>query len=57
LSLALRIALKARQLGLTWLALAFALWHLILHSVATILLFSKRDEEATDLLFRSPATP
>jgi hypothetical protein len=46
------IALKARQLGLTWLALAFALWHLILHPVATILLFSKRDDEATDLLYR-----
>lgn len=44
--------LKARQLGLTWLALAFGLWHLTLHPVATVLLFSRRDDESTDLLQR-----
>lgn len=44
------VALKARQLGMTWLALAFALWHLLLHPVATVLLFSRRDDEAVDLL-------
>jgi hypothetical protein len=48
----LLVILKARQLGLTWLALAFALWHCLLHPVATVLLFSRRDDEATDLLDR-----
>jgi hypothetical protein len=46
------VVLKARQLGLTWLCLAFGLWHLTLHPVATVLLFSRRDDEACDLLFR-----
>jgi hypothetical protein len=44
------VALKARQLGLTWLTLAFALWLLLFHPIATVLLFSRRDEEARDLL-------
>src|SRR5262249_47211753 len=48
----LLVVLKARQLGLTWLALAFGLWHVLLHPVATVLLFSRRDDEATDLLAR-----
>ena len=43
-------ALKARQLGLTWLVLAFALWLLLFHPIATVLLFSRRDDEAVDLL-------
>ena len=42
--------LKARQLGLTWLVLGFALWQLLFHPAATVLLFSRRDDEATDLL-------
>jgi hypothetical protein len=48
----LLVVLKARQLGLTWLALALGLWHVLLHPVATVLLFSRRDDEATDLLAR-----
>lgn len=44
------ILLKARQLGMTWLVLAFALWLMLFHPAATVLLFSKRDDEATDLL-------
>lgn len=44
------IWLKARQLGLTWLFLALALWLMIFHPIATILLFSKRDDEARYLL-------
>jgi hypothetical protein len=44
------VALKARQLGLTWLVLAFALWLLLFHPIATVLLFSRRDDEAVDLL-------
>jgi hypothetical protein len=46
------VILKARQLGLTWLALAFALWHVLLHPIATVLVFSRRDDEAVDLLAR-----
>src|SRR5260370_38566516 len=42
--------LKARQLGLTWLVVAFALWLLLFHPIATVLLFSRRDDEAVDLL-------
>ena len=44
------VALKARQLGLTWLVLAFTLWLMLFSPIATILLFSRRDDEATDLL-------
>lgn len=46
----LSIALKARQLGLTWLALGYALWKLLFHPIATALIFSKRDDEAVYLL-------
>jgi hypothetical protein len=44
------VVLKARQLGLTWLALGFALWLLLFHPAATVLLFSRRDDESVDLL-------
>lgn len=44
------IALKARQLGFTWLVIAFALRELLLNPVATVLLFSERDDESTELL-------
>jgi hypothetical protein len=46
----LTIVLKARQLGLTWLVLAFALWLMLFHPIATVLIFSKRDDEAVYLL-------
>jgi hypothetical protein len=46
------VILKARQLGLTWLCLAYALWRMIFHPIAVILLFSKRDTEAMHLLER-----
>src|ERR1051326_8800578 len=42
--------LKARQLGETWLVLCYALWMMIFRPSAEVLLFSKRDEEATELL-------
>jgi len=42
------IALKARQIGMTWLCAGFALWLILFHPAATILLFSKRDDEAVD---------
>jgi len=44
------VVLKARQLGMTWLALGYALWRMLFHPAATVLLFSRRDDEAIDLL-------
>jgi hypothetical protein len=44
------VILKARQLGFTWLVTAFALQRLLFYPVATVLLFSKRDDEAAELL-------
>lgn len=46
------IVLKARQLGLSWLVLCLALHNMLFHPAATILMFSKRDEEAIELLKR-----
>ena len=44
------VILKARQLGMSWLTVGFALWHMIFRPAATVLLFSKRDDEAVHLL-------
>lgn len=44
------IILKARQLGMTWLVLGFALWLMLFHPAVTIMLFSRRDDEAVYLL-------
>lgn len=44
------IILKARQLGLTWLMLAIALWLMIFHPIASVMLFSRRENEAWYLL-------
>lgn len=44
------VILKARQLGMTWLCLAFILWRMIFHPQTTALIFSKRDDEAVYLL-------
>jgi hypothetical protein len=46
------IVLKARQLGLSWLVLCYALHAMIFRPAATILIFSRRDEEAVELLRR-----
>jgi hypothetical protein len=46
----LTVILKARQLGLTWLVLGYALWLVLLCPAVTVLLFSRRDDEAADLL-------
>jgi hypothetical protein len=46
----LTIVLKARQLGFSWLVLAFALWLMLFRASASILIFSRRDDEAVDLL-------
>lgn len=44
------IILKARQLGFTWLVVAFALQQLLFFPISTVLLFSKRDDEAEELV-------
>lgn len=46
----LSIVLKARQLGLSWLVLAWALYLMLFRPSATVLLFSRRDDEAVHLL-------
>lgn len=48
----LLVVLKARQLGLTWLLLGYALWLMLFRPIATVLIFSKRDGEAMELLDR-----
>lgn len=44
------IILKARQLGISWVVLAYALWRMIFYPAATVSIFSKRDDEAVDML-------
>ena len=40
------VVLKARQLGISWLSLSYALWLMLFHPPATVLLFSLREEES-----------
>lgn len=44
------IVLKARQIGLTWLMISYYLWQMLFQPIATILIFSRRDDDATYLL-------
>lgn len=44
------VILKARQMGLTWLVLAYILWQMLFNPVVTAMLFSKRDTEAMYIL-------
>lgn len=46
------IILKARQLGLTWMALAFALWKLLFNPGYTVIGLSRGDKEAMELVER-----
>jgi len=48
----LNIVLKARQLGLTWLALAYAIWHMIFNSGYAVVAMSKREEDSKELARR-----
>lgn len=48
----LLVILKARQLGISWLCLCYALWMALFEAPATILLFSLREAEAMELLSR-----
>lgn len=53
----LTVILKARQLGLTGLVLCYALWLMIFRPEATVLLFSRRDDESVHMLdFRLKGT-
>lgn len=44
------IALKTRQIGATWLALAYELWTMVFHPIANCLNFSLRENEAITLI-------
>ncbi|MCA9978855.1 MAG: hypothetical protein KC413_24010, partial [Anaerolineales bacterium] len=46
------IILKARQLGLSWPVLGYALWLLLFRPGSQVLMFSRRDDEAIELLER-----
>jgi len=46
----LNVILKARQLGLTWLVLAFIMWKSLFHPAFTALIFSRRETESAYLL-------
>ncbi|MDQ4075067.1 MAG: hypothetical protein M3220_02335 [Chloroflexota bacterium] len=48
----LHVILKARQLGLSWLVVAYAVWMMVFCPGSVVLLFSRREEEATELLER-----
>lgn len=46
----LLVILKARQLGISWLSLSYALWQLIFRPIASVSVFSRREPEAIYLL-------
>lgn len=46
------VVLKARQLGMTWLAICYGLWLMLFKPGVNVLLFSVRDIEAMKLLER-----
>lgn len=46
------IVLKARQLGISWLSIAYAYWLCAFHPVKTVLIFSKGELEANELIRR-----
>jgi hypothetical protein len=48
----LLVLLKARQIGMSWLVMGYALWLMLFWPAATVLLFSKREEESVYLLGR-----
>lgn len=46
------VVLKARQLGLSWLAQAYAVYSMLFDPIQEILIFSKTEDEAIDFLER-----
>lgn len=47
------IVLKARQLGLSWLVIAFAVWLCIFHRNKAVLVFSKDQDSANEIIRRA----
>jgi phage terminase large subunit-like protein len=47
------IILKARQLGITWLVLAYALWLCIFHGNKTVIIISKDQDAANETIRRA----
>ncbi len=47
------VILKARQVGVSWLAAAYALWRTTFHDGANVLMISKREDESRALLAKS----
>lgn len=48
----LTICLKARQLGLTWLALAYAVWKMVFGPGYSVVALSKKEDDAKELVRR-----
>jgi hypothetical protein len=46
----LTVILKARQLGISWLALSYALWQMMFRPIAAVSVFSRRETEAMYLM-------
>jgi hypothetical protein len=44
------VNLKARQLGISWLALCYALWEFLYRPISAITIFSRREDEAMYLM-------
>ncbi len=42
--------MKSRQIGLSWLLAAYALWYVLFHEAGTVILFSKGERETWELL-------
>ena len=47
------IVLKARQLGVSWFLAAYALWNVLFIDGANVLMFSRRETEATEMKERA----
>src|SRR5690242_20478512 len=48
----LMVILKARQLGISWLCCSYALWLCLFYPGKVVLLFSKGQDEANEMLRR-----
>lgn len=46
----LTVILKARQLGISWLSLTYALWNMMFRPIATVSIFSRREEDSAYLM-------
>lgn len=46
------VVLKARQMGISWLACALALWKIMFFNGVTVLLFSENEDKSKELLAR-----